>query len=145
MYDRILFPTDSPETTDRVLDHVVDLASKYDAELHVLYVVDTTVFVNDVETGVIVEEFESAGGRIAENAREKALETGLEAVTAEVAYGLPHRQILEYAADHGVNLIVMGTRGRTGLGRFLLGSVAERVVRLSPVPVLTVRRPESER
>ena len=142
MYERILFPTDSPETTDSVLAHAVDLSEQYNAQLHVLYVVDSTVFANDVETGVIVEEFESAGERIAKEATARAREAGLEDVESAVVHGHPSREILGYADDHDVDLIVMGTRGRTGLGRFLLGSVAEKIVRLSPVPVLTVRRPE---
>lgn len=145
MYERILFPTDGPETTDRVLAHAVDLSERYSAQLHVVYAVDPTVFANDVETGVIVEEFDWAGERIADEAATRARDTGLEDVEGAVTHGPPSRAIIGYADDHDVDLIVIGTRGRTGLGRFLLGSVAERVVRLSPVPVFIVRRSERVR
>ena len=59
-------------------------------------------------------------------------------VEASVLSGRPHRAIVDYAAEYDVDLIVMGTHGRTGLDRYLLGSVTERVVRLSDVPVLAV-------
>lgn len=57
----------------------------------------------------------------------------------EVVEGNPHEKILEYVSEHDIDMVVMGTHGRTGLDRALMGSVAERVVRRSPVPVLTVR------
>lgn len=60
-------------------------------------------------------------------------------VETDVRRGNPHREILDYADEHAVDLVVMGTHGRTGLDRYLLGSVTEKVVRLSNVPVLTVR------
>ena len=145
MYRRILLPTDGGETTDDALEHAVDLAGQYDAELHVLYVVDASVVAGDIEVGTIVEEFESAGERILEDVAERAHEAGLERdrITTKLARGTPHRVILEYTADQDVDLIVMGTHGRTGIGRYLLGSVTERVVRLADVPVVTVRRANS--
>ena len=139
MYDRILLPTDGSETTDRALAHALDLTSRYDAELHILYVVDATVFANDVETGTIVEEFETMGDRIVDHASEKAIDAGIEPASRTVVRGKPHRRILEYADESDIDLIVMGTHGRTGLDRYLLGSVTEKVVRISDVPVLTVR------
>lgn len=140
MYRRILLPTDGGETTDRALEHAVDLATRYDAEVVVLYVVDPGVVTGDIEVGSIVEEFESTGERVLEDVAERARAAGLERVTTELARGTPHRVILEYADEQDVDLIVMGTHGRTGLDRYLIGSVAGRVVRLSDVPVLTVRR-----
>ncbi|WP_255193679.1 universal stress protein [Natronobeatus ordinarius] len=145
MYRRILLPTDGGEATDDALEHAVDLAGQYDAELHVLYVVDASVVTGDIEVGTIVEEFESAGEHILEDVAERAHEAGLERdrITTKLARGTPHRTILEYTADQDVDLIVMGTHGRTGIGRYLLGSVTERVVRLADVPVVTVRRANS--
>lgn len=142
MYRRILLPVDGSGTTERALENAVDLADRYDAEIRVLYVVDAAVFANDVETGTIVEEFESAGERIVGEVAERIRDAGHDHVTADVVRGTPHREILEYVDDHGIDVVVMGTRGRTGLDRYLLGSVTEKVVRLSPVPVLTVRETE---
>lgn len=139
MYSKILLPTDGSETTARALEHAADLASTYDAALHVLYVIDASVFANDVETGTIVEEFETAGERIVDRVAAEATEAGVEPARTTVVRGAPHQAILEYARDEDVDLVVMGTHGRTGLDRYLLGSVTEKVVRLSDAPVLTVR------
>lgn len=144
MYDRILLPTDGGETTDRALAHAVDLADRYGAALHVLYVVDATAFADDVSTSTIVSEFEEMGERIVDRVAEEAKEAGIEPVATAVVRGTPHRTILEYVEDREIDLVVMGTHGRTGLDRYLLGSVTERVVRLSEVPVLTVRGPDGE-
>lgn len=141
MYDRILLPTDGSTTTDRALEHALDVASHSDATIHVLHVIDATVFANDVETGTIVEEFETAGERIVTEVAERARAADV-AVATDVVRGTPHQTILEYGSEHDIDLIVMGTHGRTGLDRYLLGSVTERVVRLSPIPVLTVRSEE---
>jgi nucleotide-binding universal stress UspA family protein len=67
---------------------------------------------------------------------------GVESVTTDVRPGTPHREILAYVEEHDADLVVLGTRGQTGLERYLLGSVTERVLRSSPVPVMTVRQPE---
>lgn len=139
MYTRILLPTDGSETTDRALEHALDLAGRYDAELHVLYVVDATVFANDVETGTIVEEFETMGNRIVDQTSQQAADAGIEPARTTVVRGTPHERILEYIDENDVDLVVMGTHGRTGLDRYLLGSVTEKIVRLSDAPVLTVR------
>ncbi|WP_255167008.1 universal stress protein [Natrononativus amylolyticus] len=140
MYDRILLPTDGSATIDRALEHALDLATTYDAALHVLYVIDATVFANDVEMGTIVEEFETSGNRIVTDVETRAREAGFDRIVTDVARGAPHGEILEYATDHDIDLIVMGTHGRTGIDRYLLGSVTEKVVRMSDVPVLTVRQ-----
>jgi nucleotide-binding universal stress UspA family protein len=68
---------------------------------------------------------------------------GIDVVTA-VATGTPHTEILEYADEHDVDLVVMGTHGRTGVERHLLGSVTEKVVRMADAPVVTVRADEEE-
>jgi nucleotide-binding universal stress UspA family protein len=75
---------------------------------------------------------------VVESVAERAADAGVETVTA-VEPGVPDDVVVEYAADHDCDLVVMGTHGRTGLQRYLLGSVTERTVRRSSVPVLTVR------
>jgi nucleotide-binding universal stress UspA family protein len=67
---------------------------------------------------------------------------GYEWVHANIERGVPHLVILDFAAKNGFDMIVMGTHGRRGFSRFLAGSVAEKVVRLSPAPVLTIRHPD---
>ena len=144
MYDEILVPTDGSEASRRAIEHAVDLASKYGARIHALYVVDTSVYAT-LETGaeVVVEALEEEGESAVRAVEDAAREAGVEVVT-EVADGSVHDAIAAYVDDNDVDLVVMGTHGRTGLDRYLLGSVTERVVRTSDVPVLTVRMEADE-
>ena len=139
MYDEILIPTDGSEASRRAIEHAVDLASKYDARVHALYVVDTSVYLT-LETGaeMVIESLEEEGESAVRAVEDAATAAGVEVVTT-VTDGNAHDAIAEYVTDNDVDLIVMGTHGRTGLDRYLLGSVTERVVRTSDVPVLTVR------
>lgn len=144
MYNRILVPTDGSAGMTRVIDHASRLARTHDAELHFLYVVNTASFSNlpmetswESVTSMLRDEGETAL-RAAED-RADARE-----VVTVITDGPPSREIVEYADVERCDLIVMGTHGRGGLNRLLLGSVAERVVRSSNVPVLTVRVDDGE-
>jgi len=142
MFDRILFPTDGGEGADAVTGRVLDTAAFHGATLYVLHVADTTHdSVARIEGGV-VDVFEREGERIVAETERRATERGIETVTDVVQGGVPET-VVAYAEEYGVDLIVMPTRGRTGLERALFGSVTERVVRRSPVPVLTLH-PDDE-
>jgi nucleotide-binding universal stress UspA family protein len=145
MYDAILLPTTGGPEMNEVINHVGSLADRYDATVHVLSVMDAR------------NRFESPASGIAGNAwddgeRSRAHEAVADAdaalpdVTTEriVRSGVPHEEILEYVRESSVQLVVMGTHGRTGLDHYLIGSVAERVVRRCAVPVLTVPLADSE-
>ncbi|WP_152041605.1 universal stress protein [Salinigranum salinum] len=136
MYDRILLPTDGSPGAERAIRHAVDLAGRYDATLHALSVVDgggsPIVGGEDVE-----DELTARGARALGTVRERAARADVP-VVGDLAWGEPAREIQRYVDDAGIDLVVMGTRGRTGLERRLLGSVTERVVRSVGVPVLTV-------
>lgn len=140
-YDTILVPTDGSENAEAAAEHAVGLAEAFDATVRVLNVVDAAALVggmDEFDAGPEVERaLESAGEGAVGTVAGMASEAGLD-VTTEVLTGRPHRSIADYAAEVGADLIAMGTHGRTGLERLLLGSVAERVVRTSSVPVLTV-------
>ena len=139
MYDTILVPTDGSEQAETALTHAVALAERYGAALHVLYVVDTgSMAAAGIDGAAVLDELENAGEAIISRAVETGTRAGLDAEGA-VEYGSPHEAIREYVDDHGIDLIVMGTHGRRGLGRYLLGSVTERVIRTASVPVLAVR------
>ena len=142
MYSTILVPTDGSAGADAALEEAIDLAAAFDATVHSLYVADTSAA--QPETGYvdIVESFERIGEETTTEAVDQAERAGVEAVGA-VRTGLPHRTILDYAEEAGADLIVMGTHGRTGLERYLLGSVTEKVVRTADAPVLTIRAPEN--
>jgi nucleotide-binding universal stress UspA family protein len=144
MYGDVLLPTDGSAGMDRVIEEAVGLAERHDATLHALYVVNTASLSNlpleasmDAVSDSLREEGRTA---LAEVERLVDDRVPLESATVE---GSPAREIVDYATETGVDLIVMGTHGRSGVDRLLLGSVAERVVRRSPVPVLTVRVTEA--
>jgi nucleotide-binding universal stress UspA family protein len=144
MYGDVLLPTDGSAGMDRVIEEAVGLAERHDATLHALYVVNTASLSNlpleasmDAVSDSLREEGRTA---LAEVERLVDDRVPLESATVE---GSPAREIVGYATETGVDLIVMGTHGRSGVDRLLLGSVAERVVRRSPVPVLTVRVTEA--
>jgi nucleotide-binding universal stress UspA family protein len=140
MYADVLIPTDGSEGVQAAIDHGIELARRYDATVHGLYVVDTRVSRSGPLHDVLRDE-----GQDAVRAVELAGARAGVAVTTHVREGVPHEEILRYVADHGVDFVVVGTEGRSGLDRILMGSVAERVVRLSPVPVLTVGPGRSSR
>lgn len=139
MYNRILVPTDGSAGMNRVIDHASELARSHDAEVHFLYVVNTASFANlPMETSW--EDVTSMLHDEGEDALRAAEERATADPTAtEIRGGPPSREIVAYADEEDCDLIVMGTHGRGGLNRLLLGSVAERVVRSSDTPVMTVR------
>jgi len=140
MYDRILVPTDGSEGVERVLDEAVELAELTGATIHGLYVVDARDYstLPEAKWLSIAEELESAGEKALETVTDRAEAAGVD-VTTTIERGVPHEQILEAADTNDTDLLAMGTHGRSGLNRFLLGSVTEKVVRGADVPVLVVR------
>ncbi|MFD1647362.1 universal stress protein [Haloarchaeobius litoreus] len=141
MYDDILFPTDGSDPSKEAFEYAVDLAATYGARLHVLYVADTNRDSVTTIGGEVVDALETEGERVVADVEERAREHGVEAVT-EVLQGDPSTTILDYADDRGIDCIVMATRGRSGLKGLLLGSVTDRVVRQSSMPVLVVSNDE---
>jgi nucleotide-binding universal stress UspA family protein len=135
--DAILVPTDGSACSEAATTHAVDLALSTDAALHVVHVVDAGVLPMD-GSGAVFAELQRAGERALDSVVERAEHAGVSTIRASVLSGTPYRAITDYADAEDVDLVVMGTHGRTGFDRYLLGSVAERVVRLSDRPVLTV-------
>lgn len=144
MYQRILFPTDGSEGAEAALEHAIDHAVTYDATLEVLYIIEETLPVLEAGAPDVLDALEKQGQEVIDNARERAKAAGVESIQVSVAGGSPYRQILKYIDDREIDLVVMGTHGRRGVDRYLLGSVTEKVVRTADCPVLTVRAPKSE-
>jgi nucleotide-binding universal stress UspA family protein len=138
MYEQILVPVDGSEASMDAVSHAAGLASVHGADLHVVHVLEPQVAVESAGVDV-TSALEEVGERAIADAESVAREAGIEELHGSLLTGAPHRRIVEYAEDNDVDLIVMGTHGRTGLARLLLGSVAEKVVRTSPVPVSTIR------
>ncbi|ELZ91307.1 universal stress protein UspA-like protein [Haloferax mucosum ATCC BAA-1512] len=141
MYDNILLPVDGSPAAEESIPHVFGLAEQYDATVHVLFVVNTNRDTVGVIGGTVLDALEQEGQQVVDEVVERGNERGIE-VVGDVIRGSPHEAIIEYAEDNDIDVIVMATHGRTGVERVLLGSVTERVVRTSPVPVLTVRASE---
>lgn len=146
---RILLPTDFSKHSANALRYAAALAEKFRAELHLLHVVqDLAVFLPETfnATAPAVPTVEQLTAAVREALDRVVRENGLEGFTIcrEVREGAPFQEILRVAREKEIDLIIMGTHGRSGLAHVLLGSVAERVVRKSPCPVLTVRHPEHE-
>jgi nucleotide-binding universal stress UspA family protein len=141
MYDHLLLPTDGSNGTSTITEHAGSLAQQYDATVHVLSVVDTRNRFEGPTMGLGTDAWEDAERERAEQAVDDAVGVLPDDVAVErhVEAGIPHTAILDYVDAADVDLVVMGTHGRTGLDHYLIGSIAERVVRQSPVPVLTVR------
>ncbi|GKZ12296.1 universal stress protein [Haladaptatus sp. T7] len=141
MYDRILVPTDGSEETTCVIAHAAELAEAHGAELHAIYVINSSTFASlpmESSWEGVSDMLEEEGKSALEDARRVAEEYDV-SLTTHLLEGPPNKEIVRYAELDGFDLIVMGTHGRGGIDRLLLGSVAERVVRASTVPVLTVR------
>ncbi|MFO8116346.1 MAG: universal stress protein [Halorubrum sp.] len=147
MYERILIPTDGSDVAESAVEHALDLAEKYDAEVHALYVVDIdsvnlslgTEQVDRLkqgrfdEMGEVKDRAQAATSAVVDRGTSRGVE-----VVEHVSGGRPHKVIADYAEDHGMDLIVMGSHGRAGVRRALLGSVTERTLRSTHVPVLVV-------
>jgi len=147
----IVVATDFSEPSRAALDYGRELARAFNANLSVLHVAENLLTTMMTPDGSLASTLPDLQHDVEESARERVTallsakdhqELGAKAVT--LTSSAPAFAIVEYARKAGVDLIVMGTHGRSGLGHLLMGSVAERVVRMAPCPVLTVRHPEHE-
>jgi nucleotide-binding universal stress UspA family protein len=139
----ILVPTDFSEPADAALRWATTLAQEFDSRLHLLHVVPEpyaypwgTELSTLPLTDILAQSEQAARERLDQLARQ--CELPKDRIVAHAAIGTPVDQVLAYIASEHVDLVVLGTHGRGMVGHLLLGSVAERVVRRSPVPVLTV-------
>lgn len=140
-FKKILFPVDLSEVTPKLVPYVKEMAATFDAEVHLLFVARilqhfTSIYVPHPS----ISKFEAEVVEGAEKKLQEFVEEQFESdsCTARVVLGDPAEEILNYAQAEGIDLIIIGTHGRKGLERIIFGSVAERVVKKSPVPVLTV-------
>jgi len=141
---RILVPHDFSETSEAAVKYAVALAKNFGARLHLLHVGDQARLALDTEFPLGLE------GAVEDAVRERLLKILTPAEQADlkpefaVRAGVPATEIIRYAKDHDVDLIVMGTHGRGFVGHALMGSVAEKVVRTAPCPVLSVQTKQHE-
>ncbi|WP_247005828.1 universal stress protein [Halorientalis litorea] len=138
MFDTVVIATDGSESAARAVAVALDLAKRFDATVHALYVLDEG-------------DIEGSPEEVSDDLRNALTQTGEEALDAitgradrdvvtAVREGDPATEIIDYVTEVDADVIATGTRGRHGEHSFLLGSVAEAIVRRCPVPVLTVRQ-----
>jgi len=146
MFTRILVPTDFSAPSDAAVEYARAVARRFGASLHLLHVAEdpyralytAEVFVPEIE-GLREEILGNAVGRL--NSALTSQDVSELHTTTDAVIGTPAWSIVEYAGAHDIDLIVMGTHGRGGMSHLVMGSVAERVVRTAPCPVLTIREP----
>ena len=151
---RILVPTDFSETADAALDWARLLATRFGSSLQLLHVLDDP-FVTEglaaeaymteapvLRTALLSDARARLADRVAPLRRARVFEegSGIPRIDTEVLFGHGAHTIAEYAGEREMDLIVMGTHGRRGVAHLVLGSVAEKLVRTAPCPVLSVRR-----
>ena len=137
---KVVVPVDFSEHSERALAYAVDLAKSFRAAVHLVHVYPVTAYAAPplIPGPVVVGQFRDESQRVFDELIARAKREYSPDLTGTLCEGVPHVEILRCASDVGADMIVMGTHGRTGFEHLLLGSVAERVVRGSTVPVLTV-------
>ncbi len=142
-FKKILFPVDLSEVAPKIVPFVIYMAQKFEAEVHLLFVVRIMdYFATDMY--VASQAITRLESEIVQGATKKMAEFLNDFVKDHVPYrtkivvGDPAEEIFSYIEAEKVDLVIMGTHGRKGLDRILFGSVAERVIKMSPVPVMSV-------
>lgn len=142
VYDDILVPTDGSDESTAAVNHGVEIAEPHDATVHFLHVIDVGTEMSASGVGTIAPDLTESLTQEAEDVLDAAAARADEAdVTSERTSleGIPHEAITEYTTDQGIDLIVMGASGRTGLKEHLLGSSTDRVLRSVDTSVLVAR------
>lgn len=142
---RILFPTDFSEHSEHAWTYALAFAKEFGAELHLIHVVAAPPHVGEAyvtyDPKKLLEAMTAEANAQLDRMVEVARDAGL-TFHRLVVTGVDFREIIEAARTREVDLIVMATHGRTGLAHALMGSVAEKVVRKAPCPVLTIKHPK---
>jgi len=140
-FGKILFPTDFSESAENAARYAVSIAQKYGSRLYVVHVVEPFTYTTEfgLDYSAQYREMEATARRLLDDFV-ASLQKNLLHVEGVLLSGEPFVEIIRYAKREQVDLIIMGTHGRTGIEHILLGSVAEKVVRKSPCPVLTVKK-----
>ncbi|MFT3804820.1 MAG: universal stress protein [Burkholderiaceae bacterium] len=147
MYQRILVPVDGSDTSNAGLDEAIKLAKLTQATIRLVHVVDEMIVATGLEPagamiGDLIPAMKAAGEKVVAAARERVQAAGI-AVEEHLIENFGNRtsdQIVEDAKTWGADLIVIGTHGRRGMRRLMLGSDAEQILRMATVPVLLVHQ-----
>lgn len=140
---KILLPTDFSQYSSAAEDYACELAAKFKADLHVLHVIEphlsaTPDFGLGLNLPKYISESKAAAQRCLDRIPDPKSASGI-SVTRVLLDGATKSEVIRYARNENIDLIVIATHGRTGLSHVIMGSVAESIVRTAPCPVLTVR------
>lgn len=138
MIETVVVATDGSASVQRAIDVALDLAESFDARVHALSVIDAGEVESSPEE--VRADFRAALETHAKEALVDVRKRAARDIVTEAREGRPAAEIPAYAEECDADVVALGTRGRHGENRFLIGGVAERVVRTCPVPVLTVRQ-----
>ncbi|ERH09621.1 MAG: universal stress protein UspA related nucleotide-binding protein [halophilic archaeon J07HX64] len=139
MYDTIIVPTDGSDAAQSAVEHGISQAGAHDARLFFLAVVEMSgSTASEAHRGEAVEEKRTAKREVVDALVGEATEAGVDA-EGIVEVGIPSRVIVEEATDRGIDMIIMGTQARSGVGRFLFGSVTDQVIQDGEIPVLAIQ------
>jgi nucleotide-binding universal stress UspA family protein len=144
---KILVPTDFSECSDAALKYGRELSAAFGASLHILHVVQdpyTQPWAAEAFPAPLGDLLDQWEQQAADRIRQALPADVRDAITVATRIGSPFFEIVRYAQEQQIDLIVIGTHGRGPLGHMLLGSVAEKVVRKAPCPVMTVRHPQHD-
>jgi len=147
--DRILFPTDFSEHSEHALSYALSFAKEYGAKLHVLHVIEdvqylANAYMFDVPVMPSFADIEQSRLKEMQEFIERVITDPTIEIEKTIKRGRPFIEIIQTAREEDIDLIVIATHGRSGLEHVLFGSVAEKVVRKAPCPVLSIRRPGHE-
>lgn len=141
---RILVPTDGSRGAELALTEGIKVANATGATLYLLHVVETGSLGPDTRSVLKEGELTERAYEVMNEASERVEEASLDPVTSVVEHGDPSKVIRDYIAENGIDLAVLGTHGQTDFSRYVMGGVSAKLVRTSPVPVMWVRKPDSD-
>ncbi len=140
-FSKILFPTDFSEWAEYAGSYALSIANKYGSKIYVAHVVEPFTYATDfgIDYGAQFKEMEATARRLLDDSVASMKRTGAD-ISSVLLSGNPYAEIVKFAQKEEIDLIVMATHGRSVVEHLLMGSVAEKVLRKSPCPVMTVKR-----
>ena len=141
-FKKILFPVDFSEVSPKIVPYVITMADKLDAEVHLVFVVRKLEQYRSIfDSPVSVETFENEIVLGAETKMEEFVREFFKRILklkTKILIGDIAEEIIKYIKDEGIDLVIIGTHGRKGMDRIILGNIADKVIKSAPVPVLSV-------
>ncbi len=143
MFQKILVPVDFSQYEDEILGYAREIAGKFNASIDLIHVIPNMDYFTPYESFMAAENIvaiqKGVEGEVEKDLEEVAKKLPDIPLKKAIRTGVAFVEILDYVNSEGIDLIIMGTRGRGGLEHIIIGSVAEKVLRKSPCPVLTIR------